>query len=67
MAKWKVISRVYDDGSAEVHMSEAAENELSHYKAEELFDLYVDVCDTFEDAAALLNELLVDERKAHAV
>ena len=62
MGKWKVIHKIYDNGTSENLMCEAEQDEISSYKNEENYDLYVDVFDDHSEAARFLDELLKEEK-----
>lgn len=58
MGKWKVIHKVYDNGTAETSMCEAEQDESNSYTETEHYDQYVDVFDDRLEAEKLLDELL---------
>ena len=58
MNKFTVITKVFDTGKVEGQMREFIQGDVESFKEEELFDVYVDVFDSYKEAKEFLKEAL---------
>ncbi len=55
--KYTVTTYFYDNGKVEGSIRPAEDGENSRNESHPRYDVYVDVCDTYEEAKALYDEI----------